>query len=176
MFKQIPNAEFYHLINHGPCVLITSGDGKKNNVAPIAWSTPINDSPALVGIALADSHYTTELILKSGEFVVNVPDVSLLPALKIAGGVSGRKANKFEKAGITPLNGVKTRVPHIKECIGFIECKVIDKSKYDGVTFFVGKVVYCSAEKGLYNKVWKEKAKTVHHMGGSVFAVTGKRV
>ena len=176
MLKKIPVNHFYHLINHGPCILITSGNKSKTNIAPIAWITPVNDEPALAAIALSETHYTTELINKTCEFVINIPDTKLLSSVKTAGSVSGRKTDKFKKTGLTPAKGIKSAVPHIKECIGFIECSVIDKINYDGVTLFIGKVLYCAAEKKLFDTIWNEKAQTIHHLGGKNFALMGKRV
>lgn len=172
---KLNNNEFYHLINHGPCCLITSGNNKIKNIAPIAWITPLNDDPPLVIICVASSHYTTELINKYKEFVINVPSVKVIKQLKLAGKVSGRKQDKFVLTKLTAENGVKVGTVHIKECIGFIEAKVIDSKEYDGVTMFVGKVVYCEVEKEVYNNyLIPEKAKTIHHIGGDNFFVSSK--
>ncbi len=176
MKKEISLESYYHLINHGPCVLVTSGHGEKKNVAPIAWLTPVNDEPPLIGIAIAEGHYTAELVKETGEMVINIPDKSLLSSLKMCGKVSGRKENKFEKACFTEKAGIKVKVPHIDECPAFLECRVKDELSYDGVILFIVEVLYAAAEEELYDDYWiTDKAQTVHHMGGSYFAVTGNR-
>ena len=137
---------------------------------------PVNDEPPLLAIAVAETHYTAELIKETGEFVVNVPNEELLKSLMICGKVSGRKENKFKKAKLTPVTGKKVKAPLIKECIGYLECRVVDAVTYDGVVVFVGSVLACGARKELYDGYWiTEKAKTVHHLGSSFFALTGKR-
>lgn len=179
MKKALLPEEFYHLINHGPCVLITSGSLTKNrtNIAPIAWLTPLNDVPPLVIICVATSHYTTELINETGEFVINIVSKDLLQAIKICGSISGRKIDKFKKSNLTKVESQKVNVPYIKESIGHIECKVIDKKEYNGVTLFVGKVLYCKIEKELYDSyLITEKAKTPHHVGGGYFIISSKRI
>jgi flavin reductase (DIM6/NTAB) family NADH-FMN oxidoreductase RutF len=177
MFKEIKAGGFYHLINHGPCILVTSGKGEKINVASVAWSMPVNDEPPMLAVALAENHYTSELIEQTGEFAVNVPGENLLPALMTCGSISGRKADKFKKAGITPAAGNKIATPHIAECVGFVECKVRETHRLDGVLLVIGNVVYAAAEDSVYDEYWiSEKAKTVHHLGGKYFMISGKRI
>ena len=167
---------YYKLINHGPCCLITSGNENIKNVAPIAWVTPLNDDPPLVVICVSSTHYTVELINKYKEFVINVPSVNLIEEIKLAGKISGRKKNKFEMLKLTVEEGVEVKTVHIKECIGFIEAKLVDKKEYDGVILFVGKVVHCEVEKDVFDgeNLIPEKAKTIHHVGGNKFFVSSK--
>lgn len=178
MFKQLPLEEFYRLINHGPCVLITAGTIEKANVAPIAWTMPVNDDPPLVAIAVAESHYTAELINKTGEFVLNVPDLSLMRELIGTGRVSGRKEDKIKKFNITLQEAsVSGRTPHIDGAIGYIECSVFDKHIYDGVFLFIGKVLYAAVRDDLYDGcLIPEKSPTAHHLGGGWFMVGEKRI
>ena len=175
---KIGSQMYYKLINHGPCCLITSGNRNIKNVASIAWVTPLNDEPPLVLICIASTHYTAELINKYKEFVINIPSINLIEEVKLAGKISGRKKDKFEMLKLTVEEGVKIDVVHIKECIGFIEAKLVDKKEYDGVTLFVGKVVYCEVEEGVFDgeNLIPEKAKTIHHVGGNKFFVSSKVV
>jgi flavin reductase (DIM6/NTAB) family NADH-FMN oxidoreductase RutF len=176
MLKDISLDKYYRLINHGSCVLVTSGAQGKINVAPVAWTTPVNDEPPLIAMPLAENHYTTELIQQYRQFVINIPGEDLLPAIMHAGKSSGRNENKFKMAGLTPVDGVKIQTPHIQECIGYLECRVKDQYKYDGVILFVAEVVYAQAREDMFDEAWiTEKAKTVHHLGGGYFATIGKR-
>ncbi|MCX5782577.1 MAG: flavin reductase family protein [Elusimicrobia bacterium] len=176
MFKKISLDKFYRLINHGPCVLITSGTKEKTNIAPIAWNMPLNDEPPLVAIAIAETHYTADLIIKSGELVINIADRNLLPFIKYCGEVSGRKIDKIKKMNIKLLKGVKINTPHLEKAAGFLECRIIDKKNYDGVILFIGKVIYAAVRSDIFDDYWlSDKAKIVHHLGGSYFACLGKR-
>jgi flavin reductase (DIM6/NTAB) family NADH-FMN oxidoreductase RutF len=177
MFKNVPLEKSYRLIGSGPCVLITSGKGGKINVAPVAWTTPINDEPALVGISVAEGHYTTELILETGEFAINVPSEKLLPKLMAAGKVSGRNADKFAKTGLTPSACEKISAPYIKECAGYLECRVKESHRYEGVVFFVAEVLAAKAEDELFSDRWiSAKARTLHHLSGGEFILGEKSV
>ena len=176
MFKTVPLEKYYRLINHGPCVLISSGNETDTNLAPIAWNMPLNDEPPMVAVAVAETHYTAELINKTGEFVINVVTDELLPAIKHCGGVSGRNENKIKKMGLITLPGNNVKVSHLEKGAAFLECKVTEKHYYDGVVLFIGKVLYSAAQDDLFDEYWiTEKAKVVHHLGGNYFACLDKR-
>jgi flavin reductase (DIM6/NTAB) family NADH-FMN oxidoreductase RutF len=176
MLQSVALNEFYRLINHGPVVLVTSAAEDRANIAPVAWTTPLNDDPALVALPIAEPHFTTELIRRSGEFAINVPGRELLPAIIHAGKSSGRNENKFTTVGLTPQPGIQIKTPHIGECIGFLECRVQDTRSYDGVTVFIARVLYAAAEDACFDGCWiPEKANTLHHLGGGYFALTGRR-
>lgn len=173
--KEIPTDKFYHLINHGPCCLVTTGNEKIKNIAPIAWITPLNDDPPLVVICVSSTHYTSELIDKYKEFVINVPSINLLDLTIKTGKISGRSEDKFISLNIEYEKGVKVSVVHLKSCIGFIEAKLYDKKEYEGVNLYVGKVIYCAVKNDVYkNFLIPNRAKTIHHIGGNNFFVSSK--
>lgn len=177
MFETVALNKFHRLINHGPCVIVTTGDDQRANAAPVQWNMPLNDDPPLVVLALDADNFTCELAVKTGEFVLNVPEVSLIPAVRLLGRKSGRELDKIKEAGLSLEAGIKVKTPHLRECLGFIECKLRDFHEYDGVRSVVGEAIHAAA--------WPDKfkdgrylpdAKTIHHMGGLVFAVTGERI
>lgn len=171
----LPVEKYYHLINHGPCVLVTSGTEKIKNIAPIAWVTPLNDVPPMVAICVASSHYTSELINKGKEFVINVPDIKMLHIIKNTGNVSGKQKDKFKLFKINFESGIKINTVHLKNCVGFIEAKLFFKKKFYGVNLYIGKVIHCEVEKEVYkNYLIPQKAKTVHHIGANRFFVSSK--
>ncbi|OGS21621.1 MAG: hypothetical protein A2252_12605 [Elusimicrobia bacterium RIFOXYA2_FULL_39_19] len=179
MKKALKISEYYHLINHGPCVVVSSGSVPKNeiNVSSIAWLTPLNDDPALVIICVASTHYTSKLISKYKEFAINIFGGKHLKTIKICGSVSGTKENKFKKAGITALKGKKTSVPVIKEALATIECALYNKKEYDGINLFIGKVLHAEVEKDLYKShLNTAKARTPHHLGNGLFVIDGKNI
>lgn len=173
--KKIKIQDYYHLINHGPCCLVTTGNEKQKNVAPIAWITPLNDEPPLVIICVAATHYTSELIKKYKEFVINIPSVKQINQIKFAGRVSGRNVDKFSSLRLNYEKGIKVKTVHLTECVGFIEVKLVEGKEYDGVNLFIGKVVHCEVKDNAYDKfLIPHKAKTVHHIGGGNFFVSSR--
>ena len=177
MKKEVNKDKVLRLINAGNVILVTSSYKGKDNIAACAWNTPCSHKPAALLIAFATSHFSSELITKSAEFIVNVPDWSLKDKVIFCGTHSGRDCDKFQEA---KLNREKphtlTKTPKIKECIGSIECSLIDVKKIGDHFIFFGEPLYTEAEENLFdfkNCVWKDEAGLIFHLGGSCFAKQG---
>lgn len=176
LFADVPLAKWARLINHGPCVIVTSGDAARANAAPAQWNMPVNDDPPVAALALDADNFTAALVAKTGEFVLNVPDAALLPALKILGSRSGRDGDKIGPTGLTLAPGRKVAVPHLAAALAFIECKVRRTVDVDGVRLILGDVLYAGASPAHFkDNRWLPGVQTVHHLGGMVFALTGER-
>lgn len=177
MKVKVPLSKAYRLLNFGPTVLVTSQIGGKPNVMPVAWNMPVDFDPPKVAICIGDGSYTFQIVRKMKEFVINIPPASIVKKVFKCGRVSGKTVDKFKRFGLTPIPASKVRPPLIKECIGHLECRVIDDSMVEKYNIFVVKVVACSAEKGALQKflrVDKERFKTLHHLTGNFFFVPGK--
>ena len=179
MKKSIKLDKAHLLINHGPVVLITSHDGKKANIMTLAWTTPLNWAPPTIGVVIGDQAYSKKVILRTKQFVVNIPTEKILKETVYCGSVSGKNFDKFAKSGLTQYPAKKVKVPLIKECVGHLECRVVKVHKFGDASLIVGRVLAASADDGLFDdrlKVEDLRAKTVHHLGGSYFSVPGKVV
>lgn len=175
-FTQIPPEKFYRLINHGPCVLVTSGRDEKTNVAPLTWFTTVSEAPPMLALPIAERHYTAELIRATGEFTLNIPSEDIIYGIIYVGKSSGRNENKIKMAGLTPCKGMQNSTPYIGECIAHIECRVKDTHTYGTMLLFIADVLYAQVRQDLFDDYWiTEKARTVHHLGNAYFARVGKR-
>lgn len=104
-----------------------------------------------------------------------MPDESLLPAVKILGSRSGRDGDKIAPAGLTLLAGHRIATPHLAEALAFIECKVRQTLEVDGVRLVLGDVLHVVASPDHFKENrWIPGVKTLHHLGGLVFALTGE--
>jgi len=175
--SDVPVSRANRLINFGTVVLVTSSHGGRNNIVSLAWNSPISHKPMLVGVAIAKKHFSNELISKSGEYVINIPDAGLVSAVTYCGSVSGRDEDKFGKSGLTAVPGKKVAVPLIDECFAHLECKVVDKVEIGDHTLFVGEVLAASAKEGFLNSDFipdLSQVKTLSHLGGAEFATLNK--
>jgi flavin reductase (DIM6/NTAB) family NADH-FMN oxidoreductase RutF len=120
-----------------PIVLVTVGA----NIITINQIAYLTFSPLRLGIGVARTRYTYELLKEHGAFVVNVPGPDLLEAVKLCGSVSGREFDKFSRAGLTQRPSEEVPVPGIDECGGWIECRVERHIDFEERTWFVGLVV-----------------------------------
>ena len=170
---EIKPEDSYHLINHSPCSLITTGDRDRQNVAPINWTMPLNNDPALMLTVVEEGITTDDLIKSSGEFVINVVGEPLAEKVLDCGKTHGSETNKFEKIGLTPVACRQVTPPRLAESLAHIECKVVDRHPHEGVTIYIGKVLHAEVEEECWNgkRIIPEKARTIHHLSGGEFVV-----
>jgi flavin reductase (DIM6/NTAB) family NADH-FMN oxidoreductase RutF len=155
--------------------LVSSIDKKgRPNVATLAWITSVSADPPLISISIGRSGYTHECVSSSKEFVLNLPTMDILKEVKLAGSISGREGDKFEKTGLTPMESIAVKAPCIKECVSHLECKVIDMKEAGDHTIFIGKVIAttCNIETIKNGVLDISRIKPVLHLGGTFFTTT----
>ncbi|MEJ2537651.1 MAG: flavin reductase family protein [Calditrichia bacterium] len=59
-----------HLVH--PVTLISCSDGKKENIATMAWVSAVSSDPPLLMVAVSPKRFSHDLILSSGEFAILV--------------------------------------------------------------------------------------------------------
>ncbi len=168
MLKEI-KSEIYHLLHPKIAFFLTSisKDGKPNVMA-CAWATPVSEEPPIVVVCVSKESYTAELIRQTKEFAINIPTKDLLNKLWICGKTSGREVDKFFKAKLEMLSSKYLKVPLIKDCIGFIECKLFKTVEVGECYAFFGNVVYAQADDKFFKKgLWLKDADIPMHLGGS---------
>lgn len=148
MKKEIAVTEGLRQLPIRPIYLVSAEYEGKKNIISIGMFAYFSGKPITVGIGLASSRYSYDLIRKSGEYVVNVVDEKLLDAVRICGEQSGRDINKFELAKLTPEKGRKVNAPLIKESPLSIECKVVQEVKVGDRFWFMGEVLAVSIREG----------------------------
>ena len=176
---EVPLSKALRLINPGPVVLVTSKYEEVVNIMAAAWTTPISHDPPFVGVSISPRRFSHELIEKSGEFVLNVPGLSLAKQVKLCGTLSGRKADKFKEAQLTPAEAKLVSIPLIEECLGHLECTLVGHYSLGDHTLFVGRVVAAQAKAGAFSGTWlldDEETKPLHHLGGIYYGVLEARI
>ncbi len=159
----------YRLLHPRPTVLLISKYGKKTNAMALAWSTPVEED--VVAVAIYRGNYSYELVKKSGEFTLNIIPIENLDILWKAGTMSGRKIDKIKELGIELEQGVKIKTPHVKNCLGFLECKVEKEIEEEEHSLFIAEVVYAWAAPEWFKETWKEGIKIPLHVGKNIFAI-----
>lgn len=116
-------APLTHQMAHGGAFLSVPGD----NTMTIGWGSIgyYWGKPILIAV-VRPSRYTYGLIEKAGQFSVSVPlDGALKKALGLAGALSGRDGDKFERCGLTRAPGRFIDGPVVAQCQLHLECKVL---------------------------------------------------
>lgn len=157
----------FTLLEPGPVVLVTTNDGRKNNIMTITW-TMVADFTPRFAMTTGPWNYSYAALRKSRECVLAIPTVDLLDQAVGIGMCSGADTDKFKKFGLTPVRGKHVRAPLIKECLANIECKVVD-------ILVKHNIVVLEAVAASLDSARKEK-RTVHAVGDGTFIVDGRRL
>lgn len=169
---KVNNDKASRLINCGQVILVSCAYQTKTNIVTCAWHMPLSRKPPLLGIALAKTHFSSELISKSKEFIINIPDWVLLNKVMFCGSISGRSSDKFKEAGLVSQGAsVLKKAVKVKECIGSIECSLIETKEVGDHCLFIGEVVEAEAEGSYFiNDFWDtSKVGLIFHLGAKLF-------
>jgi flavin reductase (DIM6/NTAB) family NADH-FMN oxidoreductase RutF len=165
--KKLKIGKAFTLLESGPVVLVTTYDGKKNNVMTISWTMVLDFTPRFA-MTTGEWNYSFAALRKTRECVISIPTVDMLDKVVGIGTCSGEDTDKFEKFKLTPVKGKKVEAPLIKECLANIECSVAEIIKRHHI-------VVLDAVAAYHDPSRKEK-RTVHAVGDGTFIVDGRRL
>ena len=157
----------FTLMESGPVVLVTTHDGKKDNIMTISW-TMVMDFTPVFAITTGEWNYSFAALRKNRECVIAIPTVDLLDKVIGIGTCSGANTDKFARFKLTPVRGKVVRPPLIKECLANMECKVIDVLKKHNIVVLEAVAAYVDTGR-------KER-RTVHAVGDGTFIVDGRKI
>jgi len=130
-----------------PTAVISVGTLEVANLITLAWVGTVASTPAAIGISIRPSRYSYDILNETGEFVVNIPDVSHIRIVDYCGTRSGRDEDKWEVLNLTKGKPVKTQVPLLEEFPINIECKVIKTEDLGSHRRYIGKVLAIHANE-----------------------------
>ncbi len=146
--KQIPVTDGLRQMPIKPVYLVSSEHEGKKNIISVGMFALFSTKPLLVGVGIAPSRYSFEIIHKSREYVVNGVDERLMNAVRVCGEKSGRELDKFQAAKLTPAKAAKIQAPLIQESPVSIECKVVDELEVGDHVWFIGEVGAAHVREG----------------------------
>lgn len=136
-----------------PVYLVSVKSEGVQNIISIGMFAVFSGKPLLVGIGVAPSRYSFEIIRKSKEFVVNAVDEKLMDAVRICGEKSGREIDKFKSGKLTPVQALRVGAPLIEESPVSLECRVVNEVEAGDHVWFIGEVLAAHLREG-YD--WKD--------------------
>jgi len=141
------------MLNPSPVVLVSCGDcenPERKNLVTAAWTGTVNSDPPMVSISLRKSRYSHDLILRSGEFVVNLVDEALCRATDYCGVRSGRDEDKAAQTGLKyiPAEGMKT-APAVEGAPACLSCRVVQVIELGSHDMFLGEVAAVNVRRDL---------------------------
>ena len=146
----------FTMLSPVPAVMVSCCDkaeDAKPNIITIAWVGTVNSDPPMVSISVQKRRYSYDMIVNSGEFVVNLVGKKECKAMDYCGVKSGRETDKWADCHYTPVH-VKglDYAPAIAECPGFLACKVRQTLELGSHVMFIGEVVSCGVQEELFDE------------------------
>ena len=157
----------FTLIESGPVILVTTHDGKKDNIMTISW-TMVMDFTPIFAITTGAWNHSYAALRKHRECVIAIPTVDLLDTVVGIGTCSGADTDKFARFKLTPVPAKLVKPPLIKECLANIECKVIDIIEKHNIVVLEAVAAYIDGER--------QEKRTVHAVGDGTFIVDGRKI
>jgi flavin reductase (DIM6/NTAB) family NADH-FMN oxidoreductase RutF len=161
-------SKVYGLLEPGPVVLLTTSHKAIANVMTMSWHTMMEFEPPLVGCIVSQNNFSFTAPKVTRQCGLNIPTTELASKVVGCGNTSGRRVDKFEAFGLTPVPAAMVTPPLIAECYANLECRVVDTRLMNRYDFFVLEVI----------KAWVDPARkdprTLHHRGKGRFMVAGR--
>jgi flavin reductase (DIM6/NTAB) family NADH-FMN oxidoreductase RutF len=168
----------YRLLNPGSVVLISTGDGSKDNLFAVTWNMPVRKDPGMVAIVSGKRHFSYPFIAKTGEFGINVPDASIVDAVYGCGTTSGHDVeDKFSRFGLTRQKAEKIKAPLVKEAVANLECRVVQLVDLGASSLIIAQILTACADTLYFlDGQWliENGLQLIHHLGGNRFAVSSQ--
>lgn len=154
MSKQIwkPGNMLYPL----PVVLVSCArPGEKPNALTVAWAATVCSEPPMLSVSIRKERYSHDIVMETGEFVVNLTTKQMAFATDYCGVRSGRDVDKFKECGFHVEPSQVIKAPGIKESPVNIECQVVESKVLGSHTMFIGKVVSVSVDEAYMDEKGK---------------------
>ena len=165
--RDFPVYDIRRFLEPGPVVLVSSAYKGERNVMTMGWHTVMEFAPSLVGCVIASANHSYELVSRSRECVINVPEAHLARTVAEIGNCSGADVDKFARFKLTAQPAERVRAPLIAECYANLECRLADGRLRDKYNFFIFEVVKAHAPRA------PKYPKTIHYRGDGMFMVAG---
>jgi flavin reductase (DIM6/NTAB) family NADH-FMN oxidoreductase RutF len=140
--RDFPLSDIRRLIEPGPIVLVSS-------------------------CVIAGGNHSHNMIRRSRECVINVPEAGIAATVVKIGNCSGADIDKFGKFRLTAQDASEVEAPLIGECYASLECKLADGALIDKYNFFIFEVVKAHVAASPKNP------KTIHYRGSGDFMIAG---
>ena len=166
-FVELPLKKAFMLFEPGPVILVTTNDGKKNNLMTISWHMVTDFTPTLA-LTTGPWNHSFKALMKKKECVLAVPTVDIIEKVISIGDCSGKDTDKFKKFKLTPLPASEVAAPLVAECLACLECRVTGYIEEPGIVLLQGLKAWIDNEH--------QEQRTFHANGDGTFVVDGEMI
>lgn len=137
-----------------PIVLIsTVGKEGVYNIAPWSNITPILRPLDHIVLASWIKRDTLDNIRENGEFVVNIPPVSMSEEVMVCSKNYSSEVSEFIEANLQPHLSQKIKAPGIEGCLAWMECTLVEEIRREKYSLVIGKVVNLEVNNQFFNEI-----------------------
>ena len=119
------------------------------NLMTIAWGGICCSKPPAVTISLRKATYSYGNIMARKAYTINIPSIKYVKEADYVGMASGKRENKFETTGLTPVQSDLVDAPYVDEFPIILECKVIHTYEIGLHTQFIGEIKDIKADESV---------------------------
>lgn len=124
-----------------PSVMASLGEGDEANIITIAWTGIINSRPPMTYISVRKERHSHDILMKTGEFVINLTTEAILRQTDWCGVRSGRDFDKWKETGLTKEPASVVKCPMIAESPVNLECRVTEVKELGSHDMFMAEIV-----------------------------------
>ena len=131
-----------------PAVMVSCArpDGE-SDIITVAWTGTICSDPAMVYISVRPERHSHDIILQTGEFVINLVTGPLTKVMDYCGVKSGKDIDKFEECRLTKAPSRSVNAPSIGESPVCIECQVVQVMHLGSHDMFMARVTAVTVDE-----------------------------
>ncbi len=131
-----------------PAVMVSVTDGEgHDNIITVAWAGTVCTNPPMLSISVRKERHSHAMLVKTGEFVVNLTTEALAFATDYCGVRSGRDVDKFAEMKLTKEAATHVAAPMISESPVNIECRVVERKELGSHDMFLAEVLCVHADE-----------------------------
>jgi flavin reductase (DIM6/NTAB) family NADH-FMN oxidoreductase RutF len=130
-------------------VVGTYGENGEPNIMTAAWGSICCSVPPCVAVSLQKPRASYANILKNKAFTISIPSTTHLIETDYVGVISGKNADKFSVANLTPVKSDIVNAPYVEEFPLVLECKLLQVVEIGIHTQFIGEIIDAKAEESV---------------------------
>ncbi len=170
-----PLTTAYKILNPGCVVLVSAGDGERDNLFAVTWNMPIRKNPPLLALLSGKGHFSYPIIEHTGELGINVMDAGHVDAVLGCGRTTGREEpDKFARFGLARQQPEQIHAPLVAESVASLECRVERIVDLEVSALIIARIVAATADPRHFDGGWTfdNGLRLLHHLTGSRFCTS----
>ncbi len=169
-------ADAYRILNPGPVLVISVGDGDRDNLFAVTWNMVVRKDPPMMAMLSGKGHHSYPFIESTGQFAANVLHADRADAILGSGSYSGKRVeDKWSIIGLTREPATRIAAPLVAESVASLECEVQQVVDLDRSALIIAQVVAATVDTDHFqggNWTFEQGLQIPHHLSGSRFCTS----